>query len=500
MESILRPHQKGHVERLLYLFKLYFILGDLSPTGSGKTITTMVISMLLKLHIIIVCPSTARLTWESHFKKYGLYGDEKGENATIITYESLRSTKGHQPKHGLLFRDENDGIGPSFTPSAFMKVRISRGVLFVFDEAQKVKNVNQNYNVTHAICEYVRKVGKQNGRSRVLLLSATLFDKMGSAINFLRLFGVMKSSSIYDEYAIGEIVNYAESLDLEKYKRFEEEYSECGQKEFVFNLFIHFFKDKFTSTMPKIVQNATFDFMNHFCLIDEESKEDFTEGVNRLITAIRDEEDETVMTKGDSDYGRITKAMIKIQKSMINLCKRKIEEKLNKGEKVIIFTDYYIIIDELLKAFSHTNPREITGRLKKKDRLISMDKFNEPNFDCSLLICNTAVGGNSITLDDQTGKFKRSTFILPNYLAINISQATGRTYRTNTVGHVEVSMLYPHDKNGVGPFIILDSLLRKGKVLSQIHSDDPNNIFFDKFRNVFEVPELEKVILGVEYK
>src|SRR5687767_14436104 len=111
MQSVIQPlqlrsHQIDHYQRILDIVSRFYFFVDGSEMGTGKTYVAAAVSITMKLPVIVVCPVAARKTWQDVFQAYGVATYNLPETGGVISYESLRSKKGYQPKHGLLMRDD----------------------------------------------------------------------------------------------------------------------------------------------------------------------------------------------------------------------------------------------------------------------------------------------------------------------------------------------------------------------------------------------------------
>jgi hypothetical protein len=77
---------------------------------------------------------------------------------------------------------------------------IKEGCLFIFDEAQKIKNKSAQWLATRCIANTLLSIG---GKSRFLLLSGTPIDKEEHAINLMQMMGFIKSVKLFDTISEG---------------------------------------------------------------------------------------------------------------------------------------------------------------------------------------------------------------------------------------------------------------------------------------------------------
>jgi hypothetical protein len=216
----LTSEQLPHVHRLLDILQRSHVAFDMSMMGAGKTYTTTELSKMAGFkYVVVICPATVESKWRD-MAKYGI------NLFKVISYQSLRSRKGCKPSHDLLNREDKITEGGQeeiiFTPTETLKKITTEGCLFVFDEAQNIKNKNDQWYACKAISSFIFKVG---GNSRFVLLSGTPIDKEEHAINLMTMMGFIKSSKLYtfnkEEknlklYGAQELIDYCKMIDQAK--------------------------------------------------------------------------------------------------------------------------------------------------------------------------------------------------------------------------------------------------------------------------------------------
>ena len=251
-DIFLYPNQVPHVESLISILKRSHVAFDMSMMGAGKTyVASEVASRFGFKNVVIVCPASVTGKWES----MKIYKDLFTEKFIVLSYESLRSTKSSLnlggPRllsHGLLYRKdpnpfetvgsksedfdlqteasklpsipggkliksrpqgksptegpndsrpmaEEEVLRTEFFPSDELTKMIKEGCLFIFDEAQKIKNKSAQWLATRCIANTLLSIG---GKSRFLLLSGTPIDKEEHAINLMQMMGFIKSVKLFD--------------------------------------------------------------------------------------------------------------------------------------------------------------------------------------------------------------------------------------------------------------------------------------------------------------
>jgi hypothetical protein len=217
----LKENQVPHVEKLEDILSAHYCAFDMSMMGSGKTYTSSYLSIDLEFeHVVVICPASVEAKWKD-MKNYGV------RIHSVISYDSLRSRKGSQPKHGLLNRtDLEEGSGVVFTPTELLNKLVKEGCLIVFDEAQKMKNKSDQFYACKAISTAILKIG---GQSRFLLLSGTPIDKEVQAIHIMQMMGFIRQAKLYvynkEErflklYGAQDLIDYCNTVDKEGTKEF----------------------------------------------------------------------------------------------------------------------------------------------------------------------------------------------------------------------------------------------------------------------------------------
>jgi hypothetical protein len=454
--------------------------------GTGKTFTTTAVALMLDLPVIVICPLATRKTWLDVINTYGVKVYNLPETGGIITYETLCSQKNNQPKHGLLYRHDMDKTTEFYPTSTLARIAQS-GVLIIFDECQKLKNKGKRNKAAHAILSQIYNCGS---RSRSAFLSGSALDKEAHAVNFLRVVGFITSVKLYSKISnqiqlegIQELYNWSRRISDTATTKFINENpvptTRDAATEYVFNLFIQVIKPGIMSTMPRPNYNGQKDVKNGYYALTPQDDIEYQQAINNLASSVR-YIPETGAIYIDN-IGSITTAMIDLQKAKMRTILRIAREELAKvyvdqnGEyyypKVILYADYYEILDYLKVELTQYNPLEVTGRLSEKIRNNNIDKFQEHSPNYRLLLGNPLAGGLGINLHDTNGHFPRTMFIMPNYRINEIHQATGRVFRDGIVGTAKIRFVYGLSASNIKETNILDALSRKGEVMQAVHNE-----------------------------
>lgn len=460
-------HQTCHVERIIKILSTSHVSFDLSLMGSGKTYTTTEIFNRIGFkYAVVVCPASMEQKWKN-MSKYGI------NLVRIISYQSLRSCKGCTPSHGLLNRyDTEDGI--VFTPTDLLQILIQAGTLFIFDEAQNVKNKNDQWKACKAITTTLLKSG---GISRMILLSGTPIDKEEHALNLMQMMGIIRASKLYvynkEEgilrlYGAQELINYCKFIDTHATQEFLKfnRLDQANIKHNCYLLFQKILKPFISSTMPPINLGLDIDCKNGYFLINnKKDEENLLRGIRSLNNASRYNDAENTASFTQDNMASITKALMQIEQAKLNTFVRIAKEKLVSVPncKIGIFVNYNDSLELLNEAFKDYNPIILQGKIPKEKRHDLVEKFQEQNLNHRILIANLQVCATGIDLDDKSGAFPRFAFASPNYVILNLQQLIYRFRRSDSKSATVFRFVY--GKCDTQEKSILNALARKTNVL-----------------------------------
>lgn len=499
---ILQEHQKDHVQRLLDIVGWNYFYVDGSEMGTGKTIVSLYIAQTLGLPIIVFCPLVARMTWLIEREKYGIpIYPLPGKYGGVVTYDTLRGiAKKSKLEHGLLTMSEvetkkNGTTVVKYSATPFLRKIIREGVLFVFDEAQKVKNNTNQHRAVKAILDEMR--GTDGLISRAGFLSGTIADKPVHVANLLEcvsMLGYTEDDMVLTLMNWGK-ANNPVGLERFMFKRIPVPTRREDREKYLYKFFLDVVKPVVMSIMPSL--KLPKDIKNGYFIIDPRDAEAYEVALAELefaVTIRADPRETTIIMT------QVTGALIALQKAkyrtMIRVAKKTLETPMydDKGNKltpkVILYVDYMHIVDALIRELKDYNPVELTGRVKEDDRRARVQLFNAPNSNCRVLVANPVVGGMSINLHDTTGLYPRYMYIMPGFLVNELHQATGRIYRVGYKGKAIVRFFYIKGYDG-RETRIMDAMARKGAVLGSVHREQ-GALFPNEYQDEEEVdPELE---------
>jgi len=483
-------HQVNHINNIINAFNEHFGVIDISLMGNGKTYTTTYLSCLLELPMLIICPSALIKVWEG-MEKMG------AQTFGIYTYNGLGGQSNHKYTFPFLTRKVetiNEKKYVSFHPSARLLQLIDQGVLIVMDETSKIKN--KNSLSTNAVQAIVDAIVTSDTRSRLISLSATLYDKEEFKTNTLRNLGYTSESSL-STYDVGTGLHDPKGLlqviDVcERYNRRETQvvlarHQSIGKKTKVNaantiagELFIEVMKPLMVFAMPNPILARDF-----YTLYGNMSKLEFGRysiAVQNLaeLLLFNDANDQIREKLGKGTLQKLALIMRDLEHSKVGIMAREAYKTLmtDPNAKVIVNFNYTTTLPMFLERFGSFGtgivPAMLHGKIKQSKRDEAITQFQAPNNYLRMIVATIGTGSMGISLHDLDGRFPRTTYMMPSWSIQNLHQASGRTARSGAKSIATVAMVYgKRCDQAVGEVTvkeqrILDALARKEGILKQL--------------------------------
>lgn len=478
-ELVLRPWQTEWAERAHNILLRNHGYIDTSRMGSGKTYVTLWLAKQFGFRLLIVCPVIMIDVWKTTAAEHGIHVID------IISYQSLRSQKNRQPKHGYLDRHDNITEGGTrqvmFTPSRAYQDLVDQGIMVVFDEIQNIKNNSAQYKACNALLQPIISVG---GRSRFGLLSGTPFDKEEHAVNLLKLIGYIRAHRLYNYVretrqlvleGMQELIDACHFINAAETDRVLGEIPPLKGKmnHLCYTLYTRVIKASISGAMPAPTTiRGQFDVKNGFYNMTAGRAEQLRAAIDELADAVRfNERAGTAEIRADN-IGAVTTALVHIENAKVDDFARVATGILvtDIRNKVIISVNYTSTIDEIKNLLIMYDPLILNGKIPAARRAALVRLFNQ-NPNRRVLIMNTAVGGVGISLHDTTGNSPRFMLMSPSYKILDITQAAGRIYRDGTLSDATVRMFYGRGAGGMETNI-LTAMARKTQVLRGLLEDN----------------------------
>lgn len=452
---------------------------DTSRMRSGKTYVTLWLAKQFCFRLLIVCPVIAIDVWKRTTAEYGV------EVIDIISYQSLRSQKNHQPKHGLLQRIDNftgKVNQVSFYPTKEYSELINNGIFVIFDEIQNIKNNSDQYKACSALIRPILA----GGRSRFGLLSGTPFDKEDHAVNLLKLIGFIRSPRLYSFSeahggkelvleGLQELIDACHFINSQETSKVLAEIplKKGNMNTLCYTLYTRVIKANMSGAMASPTDiTGTFNVANGFYHISPDRATELATALNDLASAVKFNEGTATAQIGADTIGEVTKALVRIENAKTLDWARVSAKALNDDPtlKVVISVNYTSTINELKYLLQIFDPLVLNGEIPANKRSPIVKMFNEDP-SRRIILMNTAVGGIGISLYSPQTNSPRLMLLSPSYKLLDVTQAAARIYGPGMTSDATVHMFYG---SGVGAREtgILSALAKKTQVLKGTLEDE----------------------------
>lgn len=458
----LSEKQSVHSDRLENILATNVGCFDMSPPGEGKTYVACKVRHTINVeHCVVVCPASMEGKWNT-MRKYVKIDK-------IISFASLRSIKGKQPKHGLLERHDDE----TFTITDECRRMIENGCFFIYDECQNIKNNSHQFEACRALSTAIIDIG---GISRFIMISGSPIDTEEHSINMMKMLGFIRNDKLYQYHRATEkveLLGAQELIDVAKF--FDADATEALLRGFSLDktnvvhlcylIFQRIIKSKITSYMVKDHTDITINSRNGYYYMEDKDATSLLDGIDQLHRVSKYVESTGTVEK--KNLGGIMTALTVIEYAKINLFARLAREELTKNNhtKVVIACNYKKTVRELEELLSDYYPLILTGEVTKQIRDTRIKAFQEHNNKSRLIICNLQVCSTGIDLDDKHGEFPRVCFASPKYNITEMHQLPGRFLRADTKSSSRMRFVY--GIVGKKETSILNALAKKSEVMKE---------------------------------
>lgn len=491
---VLEKQQIKHFEQILSILQSRYCYLDFSNMGTGKMVLALAVAKYWNYEIMVVCPGIVRDAWEDKAKEYGVPIVDIPNSGGILSYDKLRSIRGHQPCHGLLIREDIEvksydrvGLKEDDTSSIFITkfkytdqyrdLLKNKKILLILDEVQKVKNDNGQFKAVQALTSGFYEVGTA---CRFGMLSGTPIDCEYQCINTLRIMGLIFPKGIQCKNSefigknklegLSDFIFYCRQINEEETRKTIREHplDPSHPERLVFELFISVIQPVFMTKLPDQGVGVNLDAKNGYYRIDnQEDRNNLNLAIDRMENrSYFNPKTKTInKRRAKANFGEIKQAHEACELAKANLLVRLADSTLKPGNKihdqyvdiyrstspdgpypkfkVLIFVSYTETVKRLkerLEDFGH-NVLILSGEIEEKYRPNIKHKFQtDPSY--RILICNINVGSVGIDLDDQNGDEPRVSYIVPTHSIQDLFQATYRSHRRKTKSPAIIRYVY----------------------------------------------------------
>lgn len=450
----LRAWQEKWAERSCEILRSEYMYIDTSLPGRGKSFIVLNAAKKWGLALFIMCPKIMVNIWKALAFEYGVRVE------FIMSYGKGRSRVGAQPKHGYLNRNDN-APGKSkttFTATQKLFTAISRGVLFVCDEFQKINHENHQHKAVAAITEAIIRT---SSHSRIALLSGTPITDDKQLVTVMKMTRFITASKLYQVnpntgtvvlLGLQELVNRCNKYDPITTAQImnREMPNKANSVNICCDLYEYVLKRAISGAISAPTNMmASLDAKNGFYNIDAESCIYLRQSIDELtkITGFDANTGQVHITMRPHDIGLFTQTLVKREAAKTRSMARVVRADLMRNGKCkVICTLNYTRenLNALLYWLGDLNPMVMAGDTSDKKRDEMIHKFNnDPN--CRLLIGHPEVIGVGISLQDLIGDSERTIYMSPTYMILWILQMMYRIHRDGVKSVARMRIFYAKD-------------------------------------------------------
>ena len=420
-------HQIEAIEKLSSHDK--YILAD--DMGLGKTTSTVIAALESGAErVLIVCPASLKINWKREIENYtdktiSIIDGKKWESAdfVIINYDILKNF------HDLKNKEESIIMQEGFD-------------LVVVDEAHYIQNVQAKR--TKLINDIINNIGK------VWLLTGT--PMTSRPINYYNLLSLVESPVAYNWMAY--VIRYCEGYQFNVGNR--KVWNVNGAS----NLLE--LRDRTKTHVLRRLKEDILDLPEKIITpvyLNLKSKE-YESLMGEYYDWIEDDREKKSLTV---QFSMLMKVRQVIAESKIKETCEIVENIIEQGKKVIVFTNFTDTLNRIVEHFGKKAVK-LDGTMSKSARQNSVDQFQENN-KIKVFVGNLKAAGVGITLTEAEAVVMNDLSFVPS----DHSQAEDRAYRYGQKSNV--SVFYPIFENTIEG-IIYDILSQKKNVFETVMGDN----------------------------
>lgn len=399
--------QEPHVRELVTILERNKTALDASVMGLGKTYCATEVARRLRARPFILCPMSVVQSWKKIMESFGL------RPLAIMNYEMIRGGKHFDealrrvpsPYYRIQTADGKKTI----------RVELPPGSIVIIDEAHRCKNLNTlNNNFMKAVF--------QCPNTRMLLLSATISDRLECFRSFLYVFGVIPDTKSFKAWMTAQKTVLARRDPCYIFK------TDATRKEDLERMALHkaLFEEKRASRLrisdagDAFPENRVIPGLYH---IDRYEEVDRLYG--ELNAAVGDMKRKEV--DAAESLSRIIRARQRIELLKIPIMIDLYRDAAENGYSVVFFVSFRETMEQLSEILGIRD--FICGGQEMKERDLIMERFQ--NNEIRAVICIIQAGGAGISLHDIHGDNPRMSIVSPGWSAQDLVQCLGRIHRTN---------------------------------------------------------------------
>lgn len=407
VEKKLFDYQILHVFNLITALKRKNVIIDGSSVGTGKTYTAIAVCKQQSLIPYIICPKSVVSMWENTCRYFDIIP------LSIVNYETLKS--GYEYEEGK--RVDSKFLKKTEDGEYYWTFK-NRNILLIFDEVHKCKNTNTSNG---------KLLLASKNKCKVLMLSATICDKIENFIPFGYMLGLYKTLDKGKNWIDGVIRECNSKLGSD------------GQNLKIVTKYLY----------PDYGSQMTIEDIGKKFPVNQISAEcyDITNDEKKSIDKYYDsmgniKKSKNTNGKDTNVLATLNKLRMGIETIKISIMKELMDKYYEQNRSVVLFVNFTDSLKELEKYCIHKKIHYSTihGEQKAEERTLEIENFQKNK--TRVMISMIQAGGTGVSLHDLTGKFPRVSIISPSYSSIELLQALGRIHRAGTKSPVLQRIVY----------------------------------------------------------
>ena len=423
--NLLLLYQQPHLIKLLQSVQKNMVSLDTSDTGTGKTYTAIALCKMLRLKPFIICPKSVIFSWLAVAKLFEV------EIIGISNYEMVKAGNHYtnafeKVKCSYLTKKEVIIKNKKRITSFLYNQNLPESSIVIFDEAHKCKNVETgNSSIMQCFL---------NQGIKILLISATLTDKIQTFAVFGVMFGLYEKHNLFGTWIKQQkIINTIKYINNPLFK------GDCDNTtsnnislDIIHNTLFPAFGsrmkiDELGDLFPSNNISSDCYYMENYKKVDEEYME-----INYCMNRLKVKEYYTVA------LGRLIRARQRIELLKLPTFIEIIEEGLENNFSVVVFVNFKETQDQLM--FHLKTSCRIAGGQTMEERQANIDLFQTNK--SRIIISTSQAGGVGISLHDLDGRFPRMSVISPTWSGQDLVQILGRVHRAGGKSPVIQKIVY----------------------------------------------------------
>lgn len=425
LSTKLLQYQLPHLQNMVKSFENNQVIIDASDTGTGKTYTTIALMKMFNKKPLIVCPKSVINSWINVSKYFNV------EIVGVTNYEALKSRKMYKVNtlnNNIEYcecpyidkvpddsGEDSDDEKKSKKDKKDEKYKFLFQIpeeekdkfVFVFDEAHKGKNANTSNSKI--------LIASQLTGQKVVLLSATISDKIKCFKPFGYLFGFYQKLSSYNIW-------FRRQLMVHKVIHDKTDWSDDQKKLDIIHRRIF---PKYGSRMKISLLGDLFPknqiISEAYYLANHEEINKLYEEINSALADLKIKE-----LRAEA-LGKLIRCRQHIEILKIPIFLELAEEAIDNGYSVAIFVNFHETMQNI--AYQLDADCFIHGKQSLEERIECIEDFQSNRKN--VIIAIIQAGGVGVSLHDLHGK-PRMSIISPTWSGQDLVQCLGRIHRAGS--------------------------------------------------------------------